>query len=576
MNFRRNSILFAIIAAILLLETTVATVDAGVPAARPNILLIMTDDQGWSDLGIHGNPVLETPNLDRLAGEGVEFTQFYVSPVCSLTRASLLTGRHPLRTGCVDTRMGRDTLGRNEITVGQLLLQAGYATALFGKWHQGRYMPDHPNHRGFGEYFGFWQYGHVERYFHPDRLWRNKERVECRGHITDLLTDAAIDFISRPRDEPFFCYLAYNVPHAPFQAPDDYLKHYLHRGVPSREAQIYALLAHCDANIGRLLEVLDKQGLRDNTAVLFLSDNGGIHKHFTAGLRGSKGTMYEGGLLSPLLVRYPGHFPSSVKVSAMSDVIDLTPTLCELAGAKLPIDRQIDGHSLLPLLKKGRGEGTHEYLYHHWRTDRNGRVEDRFMVRDRQFKLLGDQLYDLTTDRGEQHDLSKQKPEIVARLRDHYSKWFDDVSAGQAFARALIEVGREDENPVELQASWADLHGKNTLYYFDAYDWDTIDGWNQPGDSAAWNLRVVRRGRYRVTISYGCAHHDAGGKFRIAAGEDEITGQAEATPSASVFVTRNIGELELRKGNTSLRVSATEIPGKQLMSLNRIWLERLE
>jgi arylsulfatase A-like enzyme len=353
MIFRCNSISFASIAAVSLLNTAISSADATPKAVRPNILLILTDDQGWGDLGIHGNPVLQTPNLDRLAGEGVEFTQFYVSPVCSLTRASLLTGRHPLRTGCVDTRMGRDTLGRNEITVGQLLSQSGYATALFGKWHQGRYMPDHPNQRGFAEYFGFWQYGHIERYFHPDRLWRNKERVECRGHITDLLTDAAIDFISRPRDEPFFCYVAYNVPHAPFQPPDDYLKRYLDRGVPLREAQIYALIEHCDANIGRLLESLDKQGLRDNTVVLFFSDNGGIHKHFTAGLRGSKGTMYEGGLLSPLLVRYPGCFPSGVKVAAMSDVIDLTPTLCELAGAKLPIDRHIDGHSQLPLLKNG-------------------------------------------------------------------------------------------------------------------------------------------------------------------------------------------------------------------------------
>jgi hypothetical protein len=198
------------------------------------------------------------------------------------------------------------------------------------------------------------------------------------------------------------------------------------------------------------------------------------------------------------------------------------------------------------------------------------------MVRDRQFKLVGGQLYDLTADRSEQHDLSKQKPEIVTRLRDHYSKWFDDVSAGQTFTRALIEIGREDENPVELQASWADLHGKSTSYHFDAYDWDTIDGWNQPGDSAAWKLQVVRQGRYRVKISYGCDYNDAGGKFRIAAGEDEIRGQPEATPSASVFVTRNIGELDLHEGKASLRVSATEIPGKQLMSLNRIWLERLE
>lgn len=545
------------------------------PAHRPNILLILSDDQGWWDLGVHGHPVLKTPHMDALCGQGVEFTQFYVSPVCSLTRASLLTGRHPVRTGCFDTRFGNDSLGLSEITIAQLLKQAGYKTGLFGKWHQGRYMPYHPNHRGFEQFFGFWQYGHVERYFHPDRMWRNQDRVDCRGHITELITDAAIDFIASQDQAPFFCYVAYNVPHEPLQAPIEYVKKYLGHGLPLREAQIAALVEHCDTNIGRLLKSLDDRGQADNTIVLFFSDNGGISKHYNAGLRGHKGNVYEGGILSPLFVRYPNHFPAGAKVQAMSDVVDLLPTLCEATGANPPTDRVIDGRSLLPLLRDGQGESPHQYLPHLWSRGRPS-SEKNWAIRDRQYKLVNGELFDLLKDRGEKQNLATEHPEIVSRLRSTFLTWFEDVCAGQSFERARIQVGREDENPVELQTSWAKLHGKDTRYTFDAYDWDFVDGWNQPGDAVEWKLNVVQAGQYRLSMSYACARPDANGQFEAQCGDAKLCGRIEATPNIQTYITREIGELQIPAGEATFRIEAKSLPGSQLMALNRVWLKKID
>lgn len=537
----------------------------------PNVLLIVTDDQGWWDLGVHGNPVLRTPRLDALCGEGVEFTQFYASPVCSLTRASIMTGRYPQRTGCFDTRFGHDTLAKSEITIADVLKKAGYRTAAFGKWHQGRYMPYHPNERGFDEYLGFWQYGHVERYFHPDRIWHNKTPVACRGHITELITDGAANFLAAAK-EPFFCYVAYNAPHAPWLAEDDLTKHYLSQGVDYDNARIYALVEQCDRNIGRLLDVLHQQGLAEQTIVLLMSDNGGVSDYYSAGLRGKKGTVYEGGVRSPLLVRWPGRFPAGAKVDAMAAAIDLLPTLADAAGAAMPSDRVIDGRSLLPLLTRGAGKSPHQRLFHAWTRGRPS-AEKNWAVRDERYKLVNGELFDLANDPAEAHDLAAEQPAKVAELRQAFLAWFDDVCAGQTFDRALIDVGREDENPVELQPSWADLHGADLRYTFDAYDWDFIDGWSRSGDQVSWKLDVVKPGRYLVSVTYSADGEQQGGRIKVRVGDADLTAAVEPTPTSSTFVERPVGELQLPAGPCQLVVEADQVRGIRLLSLNRITLE---
>lgn len=219
---------------------------------RPNVVLIVTDDQGYGDLGFHGNDLIETPVLDRLARESTRFENFMVCPLCSMTRASLLTGRYNLRTGCASVTRGLETVRSEEVTIAEVLREAGYATGCFGKWHIGENYPSHPNGQGFGEFFGMPQ-GHWDNYFDP-KLEHNGNMVQTEGYITDVLTRAAMDFIETHRDEPFFCYLPFNAPHTPMQVADSYFDKYRARVTDDKVAAIYGMIENIDENVGRLLD----------------------------------------------------------------------------------------------------------------------------------------------------------------------------------------------------------------------------------------------------------------------------------------------------------------------------------
>ena len=564
----------------VLVSTTLLKADTDHP---PNILLIVTDDQGWWDLGIHGSEKLDTPVMDRLAGEGVELTRFYVQPVCAPTRAGLMTGRYYLRTGLYNTRFGGDTMRAEEITIAEVLRERGYRTGIFGKWHLGKYAPFSPNSQGFDEAFCFWQ-GHIERYDHPSQLTHNGTPVQVRGYITDVLTDAAIQFIESAGDRPFFCYLPYNVPHEPMvlghavhqqQRGQELLSKYVQRGLPVREAHIYGMIERCDDNIGRLLETIDSLKLRQKTVVFFMSDNGGIHSFYNAGLRGRKGSVFEGGVRSPLFARWSGHFPAGAKVDAVASHVDLFPTICELAGAPLPTDRTIDGKSLVELLRKGEGDSPHRYVYHTW--NRYVPLDDkRWAIGGQRYKLASGQLFDLREDPGEKKDLAKEHPELVRQMRAEFLRWFKEVTAGQIYEPVPIPVGLAGENPVELQASWATLDGEAVQYTFLGYDWDTVDGWRSPGESARWKIDVERPGLYDVTLSYGASPASEGSRFRIVVGESSLEGVVEATVTPDVFIRRTVGTLRLAGGPALFEVEAAKVNGTELMRLNRIWLKRMD
>ncbi len=563
----------------------------------PNIVLILTDDQGWWDVGAHGNKDIETPVMDRLAGEGVNFTHFYVSPVCAPTRSSLMTGRHYLRTGIYNTRFGGDSMSLGEVTMAQVLKARGYRTGMFGKWHLGRYYRYLPAQRGFDEAMTFTQ-GHTERYFYPDALQYNGEPVQARGYITTLLTDAAISFVKKNRN-PFFLYLAFNVPHAPHIVDDPYIEKYLKKGLPMTEARIYGMITQADMNIGRLLAALDEQKLRDDTVVIFMSDNGGVSKHFKGGLRGNKASAFEGGVRVPFFVRWPGHFPAGARVNAMAAHIDLLPTFCELTGASLPAGRAIDGKSILPLMKNGGGESPHEYLYHIWDRLRPS-MKSNWSINARRYKLAGKLLFDLEKDPGETTDIAAKHPEIVEDLRSRFEHWLADVTKGKTFEPVPIEAGRAEENPVEIQASWARIDGTHVTwnspgegqsggaspigdqkkggsvnYTFAGYDWDTLDGWKTPGESVSWRLDVIRDGKYEVTLNYGCLRENAGGRFRISAGDASLEGTVQPTPGRNLFLKRKAGTLDLRQGPATLKFEVVSAPHGEMMALNRIWLRRL-
>lgn len=562
------------------------------------MVIIMVDDAGWWDFGANGNPHIETPHIDRLAAEGVNFTNFHAQPVCAPTRASLMTGRHYLRTGVYNTRFGGDTMRASEVTLPSILRNHGYRTVLAGKWHLGAYAPYAPHNRGFEESLSQ-AHGHLERYWHPDQFRRNGRSVETRGHITDVLTDAAINAVRRRDPRPFFLFLSYNVPHSPHYISDEYVQRYLAKGLPLTQAQIYGQITHCDRGVGRLLAALDKEKLRDNTIVMFLSDNGGVSTFFNGGLRGRKASAFEGGTRVPFFARWPGRFPAGARVPAMACVQDILPTVCELTGAPLPHGVSLDGESIAGLMRRGRGDSPHDYLYAIWDRFQPRIDRSQWSIRGRRYKLVREQLFDLDTDPGERVDIAAVRPDIAREMRERFAAWLEEVTSGQTFEPPPIPVGHPDENPVEIQASWARIHGSHVTwasasvdpgkeerlgdpaagsavnYTFAGYDWDTIDGWKNPGETATWKLDVWSAGVYDVTVSYGCDPETAGGMFRISASGNAVEAEVRATPSRNVFETRPAGALRLAKGAATLEVSVVG-PGRgqELMTLNRIWLRK--
>ena len=563
---------------------------------KPNIVLIVTDDQGWWDVGIHGNEEIETPHLDQLAAEGVELTRFYVQPVCAPTRAGLMTGRHYLRTGLYNTRFGGDTLDLDERTLAEALREAGYRTGIFGKWHLGEYRRFHPDQRGFEETV-FFSAGHTERYWEPDALLKNGRSVRVRGHITDVLTDAASTFVRSSREQPFFLYLAYNVPHSPLLVTDALHEKYRAKGIGSNDARIYGLVEQCDAAIGRLLDVIDSAGLEQDTVVIFMSDNGGVSRHYRAGLRGGKASVYEGGVRSPFFARWPGRFEPGRKSNARGSHLDLFPTLLEIAGGTVQGERPLDGKSLLPLLLGATDESPHDRLFHIW--DRFGpSIDSRWAVSGPRYKLVGSELYDLETDPSEQHNIADKLPQVAASLRKEFVDWLADVTRGRTFEPVAIPVGDSLEDPIDLLPSWAHHKGQHasvtqmrhrdpvapaplgnrpveesTVYTFGSYYWDTIEGWKEPAESVMWKIDVAEAGEYEISLVYGCDLDDAGGTFAVSVAGSELRGTVQATPGRTVFESHPIGTVQLPEGTTELRVRVVTSVGRDLMALNRVRIE---
>jgi arylsulfatase A len=591
-------------AAVAIATRTGAFPNVGLGSTQPpNVILIVADDLGWWDLGLNGNATVETPHLDRLAGEGVQLTHFYVSPVCQPTRAALLTGRHYQRTGAVDRILDREPLNLDEVTLGNLFRQQGYETALIGKWHLGRYMKYHPNDRGFNEFFGFWQGGFINHYFDSNELFHNKEPIlDARGYITDILTDQAICFVRNNISRPFFLYQPYNTIHVPHLVPDSYVEKYVNKNLSLDQAKIYGMVTSLDENVGRLLSVLEELGIAEHTIVIFMSDNGGIGRHFRAGLRGGKGSVYEGGVRVPFIARWPNRFPKGAVLDVAAQHIDILPTLCDLAGIDLPSGRRLDGQSIAHVLTYGAGVSPHEYIFHQWHRvygPRTGPERRAIFDVSQGYKLVvphpedlnldWDQpetrftntgpaynLYNIRNDPGETTDLSSTMPDVAAKLQRRYEQWYADVSAEQTDPRtAPIEVGRSDENPVRMSSVWGEPVGKNIQFTFHDYLGDTFDHWTDMREYVRWRIYLVQAGQYEVTIQYGCSRKEAGSRFRVSVGDVNLERTVEATPGSDILVSRTIGTLSLREGPAFLEVKPTWIANKELMTLHEVWLKRL-
>ncbi|MCA9268594.1 MAG: arylsulfatase, partial [Planctomycetales bacterium] len=370
--------------AAICLSAGLAVVWTAAPATgadrRPNVVVFLSDDQGWGDLSLNGNRDVSTPHIDNLAADGAMFDRFFVCPVCSPTRAEFLTGRYHSRGGVFSTSSGGERLNLNETTIAETFRQAGYATAAFGKWHNGMQPPYHPNARGFDEYYGFCS-GHWGDYYSP-MLEHNGRIVQGKGFCIDDFTNRAIKFIEAHADQPFFVYLPYNTPHAPMQVPDRWWNAYkdkpMQMGFSDGHARCaLAMCENIDWNVGRLLARLDELKLADDTIVLYFCDNGPNGVRFNGGMKGRKGSTDEGGVRSPLVARWPAKIKPGTKVPQISAAIDLLPTLADLCGLPLISDKPLDGVSLKPLLVEPTGDAARRWpdrmIFHRW----NNRISVR-------------------------------------------------------------------------------------------------------------------------------------------------------------------------------------------------------
>jgi len=468
---------------------------------QPNVILIMTDDQGWGDFGTHGNKIIETPNLDQLATKSINWGNFYVSPVCSPTRASLMTGRYNQRTKCLDTYLGRSMMASDEVTIAEALGGAGYATGIFGKWHLGDNYPMRPSDQGF-EYSFIHKGGGLgqpsdaiensNRYTDPI-LYRNNSEVATKGYCTDLYFDEALSFISQAQTSkrPFFAYIAPNAPHFPsHDVPKALLEHYKQKDISSllpddlkenakqidKVQRVAAMITNIDQNVGRLIKHLSDKELLDNTLIIYLNDNGPNTLRYTGAFRGMKSNIYEGGVRSPLWLHWPKKFKSPKTITSnLAAHIDIMPTIMDACELGVPEAFQFDGRSLLPKSLDESTELASRPIIIQAHRGANLVKHHNFMIRDKQWKLLHDsgfgntrlterkpyELYDLNSDPGETKNLAEQNPEIVKELTDKYDAWYNDVTETRVRDKGipLIIADKEKENPLVL--SWQERISKN-------------------------------------------------------------------------------------------------------------------
>ena len=570
---------------------------AAMPSRPPNVVLILSDDQGFGDIHSHGNNKIHTPVLDRLAMQGARFDRFFVSPVCAPTRASLLTGRYFLRTGVVEVVPDHlATMHLDEVTLAEVFKQAHYATGLFGKWHLGKWYPYHPNVQGFDEFVGF-RSGAWGDYFDPT-LEHNGKQNAMKGYITDTLTDRALDFIEKHRAKPFLCYIPYNVPHSPFQVPDRYFDKYKAKGLDDRTAAVYGMCENMDENVGRILARLEKLKLVADTIVVFLTDNGPNGVRYNAGMKGHKGKIDEGGVRVPMFVRWPGHITPGTVVREIAADIDVLPTLVELCGIDMPGTKPLDGKSLAPLLLGYEIKWPERMLFSVRMDEQPGgqRRIAGIAARTPRWRLTvyGDkaQLYDMIADPSQRQEVSAQHPQVTARLRAAIEHWYTEVTA-DARPRIPIPVGYEVEPVVKLGAPEAHLSGTISVKGKVAWDINWIHTWTSTDDYVWWDLDVLHRGMHKVSVVYANPHQDIPVTACIEAGDESIEAKLTArlpsglssTPNRNRVVktktivlgqtTQAAGQLLLRTGRTRVCFRIRSAPGAEFR-LNGLILEMVE
>lgn len=477
------------------------------PAARPNVLLVMTDDQGYADLGCTGNPWIQTPHIDRFSEEAVRFTDFHVQPLCTPSRGALMTGRRPVRNGAWATCWGRSILHKNETTMADVFRANGYRTGMFGKWHLGDNYPYRPFDRGFertvahhgggvGQTPDFWG----NNYF-DDTYFANGQAREYQGYCTDVWFESAMRFIEDCGNESFFAYIATNAPHSPYLVADRYRK--LYEGNPDiPQPAFYGMITNIDENFGKLDAFLRKKGLAENTILIFMTDNGSSggarldqHAHevsgYNAGMRGMKGSYYDGGHRVPFFIRWPrGSLSGGRDIGEMALDIDLLPTFIDLCGLKHPGGNPFDGQSFTGLLDGSAVELPDRVHFLNILQSSNPPAKERGCVMTKRWRLVhGKELYDIKADPGQHNDVAAGHPEVVKDLHAALDAWWDEVSPGFDDV-SCISLGNAAENPTKLCAM--DVMGDVA--------WQQAHIIAAQKSTGTWKVDVEEAGRYRFSV----------------------------------------------------------------------------
>lgn len=552
---------------------------AGLAETRPNVLVVITDDQGYGDIGAHGNGMIQTPNLDRLHSESVRLTDFHVDPTCSPSRSALMSGRYSTRTGVWHTIMGRSLMDPGEQTLAEIFGANGYRTGMFGKWHLGDNYPLRPQDQGFehvvwhhgggvGQGPDYWGNDYFDDTYEVNGQWRGFE-----GYCTDVWFQEAQAFIEEEDERPFFAYVSTNAPHGPYLVDEAYSKPYEDQGVARTMARFYGMITSIDENLGRL-----REHLPEDTLVLFLTDNGtaagrapgrnesegAAWPGFNAGLRGQKGSEYEGGHRVPCFFHWPGgRVGGGRNLDRLTAHVDILPTLVELCGLDHRSARPIDGVSLAPALRGSDGGPTGRTLFvHSQRVERPKKWRKSAVMTEAWRLVNGVELYDIQADRAQTEDVAGENPDVVSMLRSAYESWWTTLEPVHGEYVRIGLGGAED--PVHLMS----------------HDWHTQDRatpWHQNHvrsgtiASGPWAVEVEREGRYEVALYRWPPHLErplGAVEARVATGPIEGTlgdgggldGQSAAVDPDALSARF---ELALPAGPTMLHTTLVRPDGKQ-------------
>ena len=553
-------------------------------ANRPNVVLIITDDQGYGDIAAHGHPFVKTPNLDTLHKSSVRLSNFHVMPLCAPTRAMLMTGKNPLESGVWATVLGRSILPPDAVTMPQIFSENGYATGMFGKWHLGDNAPARPQDKGFqtAVYLGGGGIGQTPDYWGNDYIddtyYKNGNPVQASGYCTDFFFREAMSFMKENREKPFLTYIATNAPHAPYIPPPDLAKAYRDiPGIDNPTAAFYAMIENIDTNLGRLIGFLKENRLEENTILIFMTDNGtaqGLKAPgaFNAGMRASKGALYEGGHRVPCFIRWPGgQLPQKggTDVADLTSGIDILPTLAGLCGLQLKGDQknQIKGVDLSPRLRGNEMQSLAErFHFVQFSQEDNPPAKNRAAVMQGDWRLVnGNELFNVKTDQGQKQNIIEMHPQKAAEMAKAHEEWYKKV-APSVKKMNPIWVGSPLENPVRLNAM----------------DWHTGSNpgnlaWNQPAirrgmkSSGFWAIDVRQAGNYQIRLRRWPAESkmkftDKSGnqpqaditQARLSIGRQQTT---TSVNSSSEFVEFQI---KLNSGQTELKADFLDASGNTL------------